>query len=368
MSDLDDFLNQMNITNTPDTSSTENTSVNNLSENDFNDILNDMGFSEAPAPEDTTASNSEVYNLSQSVGRNLDEEEDADWENRIASGEISTVSQPESNQMDDNDVNAPHDEPISNSINNSEELLVPENSPTLLIDETTSRFSGTEWYNAVRQQKVILAGCGGIGSWTALQLARLSPETLVLYDDDAVEATNMSGQLYSINDVGRYKVTALGDAINKYTTAQNVYLINQRYTQNTEAGDIMICGFDNMHARRTFFGAWQDHILSLPKEKRYKCLFIDGRLSIDTLQVLCITGDNEYAINEYKDKYLFSDSEADATICSMKQTTYLACMIGSLIVNLFVNHVTNTLDPIVPYDLPFFTQYDANNMIFKTEN
>ena len=92
----------------------------------------------------------------------------------------------------------------------------------------------------------------------------------------------------------------------------------------------------------------------------------NSRLSIDTLQVLCITGDNVYAITEYRDKYLFNDSEADATVCSMKQTTYLACMIGSVMVNLFTNWVAGLLDPIMPYDLPFFTEYDAQNMIFKT--
>jgi hypothetical protein len=50
----------------------------------------------------------------------------------------------------------------------------------------------------------------------------------------------------------------------------------------------------------------------------------------------------------------------------MKQTTYLACMIGSIMTNLFTNWAANLLDPIIPYDLPFFTEYDAQNMIFKT--
>ena len=92
----------------------------------------------------------------------------------------------------------------------------------------------------------------------------------------------------------------------------------------------------------------------------------NSRLSIDTLQVFCITGDDAYSAAKYRDEYLFSDSEADATVCSMKQTTYLACMIGSVIVNLFTNWVANLINPIIPYDLPFFTEYDAQNMIFKT--
>ena len=78
--------------------------------------------------------------------------------------------------------------------------------------------------------------------------------------------------------------------------------------------------------------------------------------------------DEKYNIERYEKEFLFADYEADATICSMKQTTYLACMIGSLMVNLFTNFIANSLNPIIPYDLPFFTEYDAQNMLFKTES
>ena len=93
----------------------------------------------------------------------------------------------------------------------------------------------------------------------------------------------------------------------------------------------------------------------------------NSRLSIDTLQIFCISGEDAYNIDRYENDFLFSDREADHTVCSMKQTTYLACMIGSLMTNLFTNWVANSLNPIVPYDLPFFTEYDAQNMIFRTE-
>ena len=142
--------------------------------------------------------------------------------------------------------------------------------------------------------------------------------------------------------------------------------IKDKYTNTSEAGDIMICGFDSMEARKIFFHAWRKHLREVPDEEKNQCVFIDGRLSIDTLQVFCISGENDWAISEYASKYLFSDSEADATQCSLKQTTYLACMIGSIIVNLFTNWVANSLNPIIPFDLPFFTEYDAQNMIFKT--
>ena len=89
---------------------------------------------------------------------------------------------------------------------------------------------------------------------------------------------------------------------------------------------------------------------------------------MDTLQVFCITGDDVYNQTRYNIEFLFSDAEAEQTVCSLKQTTYMACMIGSIMTNLFTNFIANSLNPIIPYDLPFFTEYDAQNMIFKTEN
>lgn len=249
-----------------------------------------------------------------------------------------------------------------------EENRIPVNSPTIVMDTTTTRFSGAEWFEAIQHTQIILAGLGGIGSWTALQLARMCPEVLVMYDDDTVESVNLAGQMFAFGDVGKTKAAAIYDLISKYSHANNVYAEAHRFTEQSEPGRIMICGFDNMSARRLFFNSWKNYIANLNPEDKHKCLFIDGRLSMDTLQVFCITGDDGYNKEKYETRYLFSDEEADPTVCSMKQTTYLAAMIGSFIVNLFTNFVANTLDPIIPYDLPFKTEYDAQNMIFKTEN
>lgn len=243
--------------------------------------------------------------------------------------------------------------------------LIPPNSPSLLADEATSRFSGTSWYDNIKKTHVLIAGIGGIGSNLAYQIARLQPASLHLYDADIIELSNLSGQLFSQHDVGKAKVDAMADFIQKYTTTSNIMGVQEHYDYSKPATDIMMCGFDNMSARKRFFNMWLEHVNALPDERKKQCLFLDGRLSIDTLQVFTITGDDDYNRQRYFEKYLFYDYEADRTICSMKQTTYLACMIGSVMTNLFVNFVANSTEDGM-YDLPFFTQYDAQNMIFKT--
>lgn len=244
---------------------------------------------------------------------------------------------------------------------------IPTNSATLLVDEATSRFSSAIWYENIQKKTVVLAGVGGIGSYVGFLLARMKPTSMFIYDDDNVEEANMSGQLYGINDIGIAKVFALSNMVRDYANYNSVFAIKEKFTEESEASDIMICGFDNMSARKLFFNKWVNHVQSKPEKERKDCLFIDGRLAAEEFQVLCIKGDDTFNIDRYQREFLFSDSEADETICSYKQTTFCANMIASYMVNLFVNFAANQCNPLIDRDLPFLTTYNAETMYLKTE-
>lgn len=155
---------------------------------------------------------------------------------------------------------------------------IPENSESLLVDRTTSRFSSAIWYNAIREKIIILAGVGGIGSNLGFLLSRMKPKALFIYDPDNVDIANMSGQLYSIGDVGYHKVDALSNMVRNYCDYHNIYAISENYDDSSAANNIMICGFDNMIARKVFFISWLNYVMDMPEEKRKDCLFIDGRI------------------------------------------------------------------------------------------
>lgn len=339
MNDIDDILQNLEIpvkdSNSSQNSTPTEETIISLSDEELIEIMEDNDLSEDPEEEET-------YDENQGEGNDIDVEESEDDESE------ESVAITENNTPDN--------------------AKIPLNSPTLLVDESTTRFSGAEWFNEIQKARIIVAGIGGIGSNVAFQLARMIPANLTLYDDDNVEMVNMAGQLFSSNDIGEAKVSAIASMIYNYTSMKQVLAIKDKFTSDKEPGDIMICGFDNMRARRTFFNSWYNHISDKSEKERCKCLYLDGRLSMDTLQILCIRGDDQYNIERYEREFLFADYEADTTICSMKQTTYLACMIGSLMVNLFTNFIANSLNPIIPYDLPFFTEYDVQNMLFKTES
>lgn len=153
---------------------------------------------------------------------------------------------------------------------------IPVNSPTLLVEDVTSRFSGASWYNKIRTKIILLAGLGGIGSYVAFLLSRMHPFKIVMYDDDIVESANMSGQLYCMENLGEYKVNAIYDTMKRYSNFHSVNALRERITDGTPAMDIMICGFDNMEARKTFYRLWKARVRC--SNDMDKCLFIDGRI------------------------------------------------------------------------------------------
>lgn len=254
------------------------------------------------------------------------------------------------------------DEMVSQSLVEDE---IPKNSETLLISEETSRFNSAIWFDKTRKQDVTIAGLGGIGSYVVFMLSRLDVNTMTLYDPDKVERVNLSGQLYNSNQIGDYKVDAAANMIADYSNYYSFVAKHEKLDENSMISKVTICGFDNMKARKDAFRNWTNFVARLPEEERGECLFIDGRLAAEELQVFCIKGDDTDGERRYE-PYLFSDSQAAPTVCSYKQTTFMANMIGSIIVNLFINFVANQCNPLIDRDLPFYTEYNAETMYFKT--
>lgn len=243
---------------------------------------------------------------------------------------------------------------------------LPVNSPSLLVDEIHSRFSSAEWFKEIQRQSVLLAGIGGIGSWTALLLSRANIGQLIIYDDDTVDKTNMSGQLYLSSQVGALKSYATASNIRNFSEFTNVISYGSRFERERRGHRIMIGGFDNMIARRDFYESWKREVLGSRPDERKNFLLIDARLAAEELQVFCITGVDQFLMKKYEEEWLFNDSEADETPCSYKQTSFCANMTASIIVNLVVNFVANKCNPLIERELPFYTNYDATTMRLKT--
>lgn len=246
--------------------------------------------------------------------------------------------------------------------------VVEENSKSLLVDETTSRFSSAVWYEQIQKTEVTIVGQGGIGSWASILLSRMKPQKMIIYDNDVVEPGNMSGQLFTIKDMEELKVNAVNKNLQEFSCYYNVLAIPTKFDHTSTPTPIMMCGLDNMQARNQVFHSWYSLVKSLDESSKKNCLLIDARLAAEEFQIFCLRGDDEYCISKYKDEWLFSDSQAEETLCSYKQTSFCANLVAGFMVNALVNFIANMCNPIIERPVPFFTSYNAELMYFKTED
>lgn len=335
------------LTNTT-TETNENGSFSVFENNSIDSILNDI---------EATVSSTIIQNtLLQNAIRVSHVESD---ETDVSATEEPATNESEAPQVvvsNGNDEESAEEESVESAVERISHDFDAMNSG---ISENVSRFSGAEWFNTVKDLDVTIAGIGGIGSYLSFMISRLHPHIMYLFDNDTVDASNMSGQLFSSYDVGVNKTAAMNSFISAYSKYDYTYSYPERY-EGQIVSDIMMCGFDNMAARRLFFNKWKEH-MKYKSQKEY-CLFVDGRLGMEELQVFSIRGDEEENMERYEKEFLFNDSEAEQVPCSMKQTTFMAAMIGSVMTNIFVNFATNIGKPIDVRTMPFITLYNASDM------
>lgn len=76
----------------------------------------------------------------------------------------------------------------------------------------------------------IVVGLGGIGSWLAIDLALIGVGTLILFDDDVIEASNLNRTLFKLSQIGESKTKAVKDLIMERRKDILVITCNERFT------------------------------------------------------------------------------------------------------------------------------------------
>ena len=293
---------------------------------------------------------------------NVENTEDPFWVNDII--EESTAI--EDSTLDPDSAATPTDELLEATVNPN---IIPPISESVNTAESTVRFSGASWFEAAKGVSATIAGVGGIGSWTSLLLSRISKTVrITLYDDDNVEVVNLAGQMFSSNQVGLRKVYAAQEVI-RYFSGSYCNAAPYRIASTTSIYDnIVICGFDNMEARKVLYRLWKARAKSVPVAEQGSFLFIDGRMNAEEFQIFSIIGDDDYNMKRYEEEFLFSDAEVAPAVCSYKQTTYCASMIASFMINSLVNFLSNQNLENMPRQVPFYINYDAQLMHLKLED
>lgn len=244
---------------------------------------------ELPEPETTDFNAGQAFAGAEEYEESEIEEDDEDDEDSLEVEEsVNTEEIVETALSNNADVmelaiasaleNAEGNDNSNMAVMTKEELLtlLPVNTGGYEIRESTARFSGASWFEDIQNQTIIVAGQGGIGSWVSMILSRMQPRQIFIYDDDVVETVNLAGQLYNKQSVGKKKVNAMATIMKDFSDYNGTMAVDRKWTEESDSGDIMICGFDNMAARKTFFESWLRHIVNHPHPE--KCLYLDGRI------------------------------------------------------------------------------------------
>ncbi len=168
---------------------------------------------------------------------------------------------------------------------------------------------------------VTLIGCGGIGSPTALMLAKIGCQQLTLIDPDIVEDHNLPNQLFPLSDVDNTKVDACKKMVNQFSEC-SVSVVPEKFNGNCELSGIVISGVDTMKARAEI---WEKVKFNLEVP-----LYIDGRIGAEIIQVYTIQPSQIEDIELYE-KSLFPDEEALGLPCTARAIIYTGFTVAGLI-------------------------------------
>lgn len=111
---------------------------------------------------------------------------------------------------------------------------------------------GEEGQQKLQDAKVLVVGCGGLGSPIAVYLASSGIGKLHLVDFDKVDVTNLHRQVfYSLDDVGQYKSECLANFIQKRAPFTKVSFSTEALTKANVSEliseyDIMVDGTDSL--------------------------------------------------------------------------------------------------------------------------
>lgn len=111
------------------------------------------------------------------------------------------------------------------------------------LRECLHKYFSAEQLKRLAQAKVGIAGAGGLGSNAAMLLARCGVEKLLLVDYDVVEASNLNRQHYLPEHLGKNKVEALAESLERLNPHIKPELLNIRLDKQNLPAILQRCPY-----------------------------------------------------------------------------------------------------------------------------
>ena len=144
------------------------------------------------------------------------------------------------------------------------------NVTSMVLEDINNRQKGL--VEDFSETSAVVVGLGGIGNWVALDLALLGMGTLILFDNDKVEASNLNRTLFKLSHINKPKVLAVKELISERRkdtiVITNQELFTVEHLRKFEGIDFI---FDCSDTTRL-----KDSIAQLKSKPRYLKLGYDG--------------------------------------------------------------------------------------------
>ncbi len=188
----------------------------------------------------------------------------------------------------------------------------------------------------VKGKKIVLIGCGGVGSVFAELLVRGGFLNLVLIDFDKVEITNLNRQIYFENDLGKFKAESLKKHLLEIDKNVNIDVILEEIDEVnigdfSKDSDLIIDASDNFKIRNLI----NDYCVQNGKDWLY-----NG--AVRTEVVSCLF----YGKNNLFDKVFSSGvvEQKARDVGILPSTTFLAASLGfNQVMKYFLDNRENKL-------------------------
>lgn len=202
---------------------------------------------------------------------------------------------------------------------------------------------------SLKASRVTLIGCGGIGSPTAVSLAKFGITELMLVDDDVIEVHNLPNQFFPINSVGKKKVQVTKQICELFGFAE----VKTREAKIQDCPEVLngivVTGLDNMEARK--------YVYEQSRERGVRWL-VDGRISGLNYQLYTIDLLNKEICERYEFFGLFGEEEAVTAPCTARAIIHVMWKMAADIQEQVWKILTGReVDPLIAVETEEYVQW-----------
>lgn len=173
----------------------------------------------------------------------------------------------------------------------------------------------------LRTTPVTIIGVGAVGSFAALNLAKMGCERLTVWDPDRVEEHNLPGQFFREADVGALKVVALRSIVRQFAGV-DLQVVPERYGGGPPVAGVGIVAVDRITTRARL---WQ-HFARMPELK----LLLDARMGGNVATLHAVRPNRPREARAYEAS-LHTPEEILDLPCSGRTICYTVLGIASLV-------------------------------------